>query len=116
MTNHLHQGDLPDDLNNNSHSELVSALEVQLNQLQLELRDKRFGDPLHTMIIERYSSSTSSDCEKRIKNHAESLNHEITATVLLVSQLDEHDGLLDALDERRALEQDSMAINEMTGM
>lgn len=111
-----HVGELPDDLNNNSHSELINALEIQLKQLQHELREKRFGDPLRTMIIERYSSSTSADCEQRIKNHAKSLDDEITTATNLVHQLNEHDGLLDALDERRSLEQDRMAINEMTGM
>jgi len=111
-----HVGDLPDDLNNNSHSELVSALELQLKQLQLELRDKRFGDPLHAMIIERYSSSTSNDSEPRINNHAQSLDDEVEVAQRLTRQLNEHEGLLDALDERRAIEQDRMAINEMTGM
>ncbi|MFK7859502.1 MAG: hypothetical protein AB8B64_11785 [Granulosicoccus sp.] len=111
-----HVGELPDDLNDNSHSELVSALETQLKLLQLELRDKRFGDPLHTMIIERYSSATSSDSKQRINNHAQSLDDEISAAERLLRKLNEHDGLLDALDERRMIEQDRMAINEMTGM
>ncbi len=111
-----HVGELPDDLNNNSHSELVNALDMQLKQLQLELRDKRFGDPLHTMIVERYSSANAAESEQRVKNHAQSLDNEIKAAEELICQLDEHEGLLDALDERRALEQDRMAINEMTGM
>jgi len=111
-----HVGELPDDLNNNSHTELVNALETQLKQLQIELRDKRFGDPLHTMIIERYSSSSSADSEQRVKNHAQSLDNEIVAANTLASQLEDHDGLLDALEERRAVEQDRLAINELTGM
>ncbi|MFK8082014.1 MAG: hypothetical protein AB8B97_17140 [Granulosicoccus sp.] len=111
-----HVGDLPDDLNNNSHNELVGALELQLKQLQLELRNKRFGDPLHAMIIERYSSSTSTDSHQRIANHAQSLDDEVSVAKRLLRQLQEHEGLLDALDERRAIEQDRMAINEMTGM
>lgn len=111
-----HVGELPDDLNNNSHTELVNALEIQLKQLQLELRDKRFGDPLHTMIIERYSSANSADSEQRISKHANELDDEISTAEQLVVQLQEHEGLLDALDARRALEQDRMSINEMTGM
>ena len=111
-----HVGELPDDLNNDSHSELISALETQLKELQAELRHKRFGDPLQSMIVERYSSSDTSESERRIQSHAHSLDTETSQTRELVKQLEEHDGLLDALDERRSVEQDRMAINEMTGL
>lgn len=110
-----HVGELPDDLNNNSHNELVSALEKQLKELQLELREKRFSDPLHTQIVERYSASSTVDCELRINNHAQSLDIEIESARTQIRQLGDHDGLLDALDERRAVEQDRMSINELTG-
>ena len=111
-----HVGDLPDDLNNNSHAELVSALETQLKKLQRLLRQERFGDPLQSMIVERYSSSTDADCERRINTHAQSLDEEITGAQRQLNQLADKDGLLDALDARRALEQDRMSINELTGM
>ncbi len=111
-----HVGELPDDLNNNSHAELISALETQLKTLQAILRQKRFGDPLQSMIVERYSSSTAADCERRINTHAQSLDDEIAAAQRLAKQLTDNDGLLDALDTRRALEQDRMSINELTGM
>ena len=111
-----HVGELPDDLNDDSHSELVSALEAQLKDLQAQLRHKRFGDPLQSMIVERYSSSDTSDSERRIQSHAHSLDAETSLARELIKQLDEHDGLLDALDERRSVEQDRMAINEMTGL
>ena len=111
-----HVGELPDDLNNDSHNELISALETQLKELQAELRYKRFGDPLQSMIVERYSSSDTSDSERRIQSHAHSLDTETSQARELVQQLEEHDGLLDALDERRSVEQDRMAINEMTGL
>ena len=110
-----HVGELPDDLNNDSHSELVSALEAQLKELQAELRHKRFGDPLQSMIVERYSSADTSDSERRILSHAHSLDAETSHARELVKQLDDHDGLLDALNDRRSVEQDRMAINEMTG-
>ena len=110
-----HVGELPDDMDLNSHNELVAALEQQLKQLQLELRTKRFSDPLLSMIVERYSSSNTVDCEQRINNHASSLDAEIEAAMALSASLSSHDGLLDALDERRAVEQDKLAINELTG-
>ena len=110
-----HVGELPDDLNNNSHDELVGALEAQLKRLQADLRTKRFGDPIVAMIVERYSSSNQQDCERRIQNHAKSLQEEITSARELDKHLNSHDELLDALDARRALEQDRMSINEMTG-
>jgi len=111
-----HVGDLPDDLTDNSHEELVRALQLQLKQLQSELRQLRFGDPLHTSIVERYSSSTDLDCQHRIKVHAESLDIEIENMKLLVVQLDTQTGLLDALEQRRKVEMDRLAINELTGM
>lgn len=110
-----HVGELPDDLNNNSHNELVKALEKQLKELQMQLRDKRFSDPLHTQIVERYSASSTADCELRIQNHAQSLDIEIASAQTQIKQLVDQEGLLDALDERRAVEQDRMAINELTG-
>ena len=110
-----HVGELPDDMDLNSHNELVAALEQQLKQLQLELRTKRFSDPLLSMIVERYSSSNTVDCEQRINNHASSLDAEIEAAMALSASLSSHDGLLDALVERRAVEQDKHAINELTG-
>jgi len=111
-----HVGELPDDLNNNSHAELISALETQLKTLQTQLRQQRFGDPLKSMIVERYSASTSTDCERRIDAHAQSLDDEIASAQKLTKQLEDEDGLLDALDTRRAFEQDRMSINELTGM
>ena len=110
-----HVGELPDDLNNNSHNELVTALEQQLKRLQEDLRTRRFGDPIQTMIVERYSSSSQSECERRIHRHATSLQEEITKACHLDEHLNTRDELLEALDERRALEQDRMSINEMTG-
>lgn len=111
-----HIGDLPDDLNDNSHDELIVALEAQLKRLQTELRQQRFGDPLRAMIVERYSSPNAGECEKRINDHAASLDFETDAMNRLYRQLDTQDGLLDSLDDRRAIEQDRLAINEMTGV
>lgn len=111
-----HVGELPDDLNNNSHNELVKALELQLKQLQSELRQKRFSDPLQTMIVERYASASNADCERRILSHATSLDVEIQSAQRTLIQLAQTEGLLVALDDRRAIEQDRMAINEMTGL
>lgn len=108
-------GELPDDLHDDSQGELIAALEEQLKQLQFALRQARFGDPLHTMIVERYSSSDTQLCEKRINDHAASLDSEISAMQRLSRQLNTHEGLLDSLDERRAVEQDRLAIDEMTG-
>jgi len=109
-------GELPDDLNNNSHRELISALEAQLKTLQNDLRHKKFGDPMNTMIVERYASPNPTDAEQRIQRHADSLDTESLQAELLVESLDSYDGLLDALEERRAVEQDRLAIDEMTGI
>lgn len=111
-----HVGDLPDDLSDNSHEELILALQQQLKQLQMELRQLRFGDPLHSQIVERYASLENADCERRINRHADSLDIEIENTKLLASQLDTQFGLMDALEQRREVEMDRLAIDELTGM
>ncbi len=110
-----HVGELPDDLDKNSHRELVKALEMQLKVLQQQLREKRFGDPLQTMIVERYSSTNEAECNRRIETHASSLGTQIDTTEHLIEQLENPDGLKDALDHRRAIEWDRQAIDEMTG-
>ncbi len=110
-----HVGELPDDLDQNSHMELVKALEMQLKALQQELREKRFGDPLQTMIVERYASTNEAECTRRMKSHASSLDTEIETTEHLVAQLASPEGLTDALEHRRAIEWDRLAIDELTG-
>lgn len=110
-----HIGSLPDDLTDDSHEELIEALETQLRQLQNSLRQQRFGDPLQAMIVDRYSSTDSAICEKRIEEHSDSLDNEISAMKRLNCRLESHQGLLDSLDERRAVEQDRLAIDQMTG-
>jgi len=48
-----HVGELPDELTEDSHGELINALEGQLKQLQKEFRQLRFSDPLLNQIIDR---------------------------------------------------------------
>ena len=111
-----HVGSLPDDLSGTSHSELIQALEQQLKDLQAELRRSRFADPLQQQIVERYATRYDVDSHRRIEQHADSLDREINRLQLLSTLLATDEGLIDALDDRRAVELDRLAIDELTGM
>lgn len=110
-----HVGDLPDDLSGNEHEELIQALEQQLRQLQNELRQERFGNPLLAQIIERYSASDEQQTRQRVTRHADSLDKEIARLHRCLQQLDSREGLLAELAERREIEQNRMIIDSMTG-
>jgi len=109
-------GEIPEDLGNESQEELISQLRQQLKVLQSELRQLKFGDPLQQLIIERYSANHPAESENRIKKHAQSLQHETRHQQHLLANVATMDGLQQALLQRRMIEQDKMAINELTGM
>ena len=111
-----HVGELPDDLTDDSHEELVNALKLQLKQLQQELREKRFGEPLHAQIVERYGDNDNAICEQRFAQHAKSLDTEIRQVGQRMNQIKTGEGLQSALLERREIEQDRLAIDEITGV
>lgn len=110
-----HIGDLPDDVSGNDHEELIQALEEQLRQLQNQLRHARFGNPLLSQIIERYSSADENQSQERISRHADTLDTEISRLRTLLQRLETDEGLLAELAVRREIEQDRMMINRMTG-
>ena len=110
-----HVGELPDGITDDSHEELISALELQLKQLQIELRNLRFGDALQTQIVERYSDVDNTRTRDRVSMHAKELDKVIHASEETVKQLKTDEGLQLALERRRDIELDRMSINEMTG-
>lgn len=111
-----HVGDLPDDLSDTDHDELIAALHAQLKQLQSELQQIRTGNPLQTQIVERYQATNETKCEQHIQQHAKALDQEIRQLQSLEPALETRPGLLAALEERRTIEWDRMAIDEMTGL
>ena len=110
-----HVGELPEGLTDDSHEELISALELQLKQLQRELRQQRFGDALQAQIVERYSDSSNTGVQQKIAKHAKELDRVITDNERTQRQLATEVGLQLALVERRAIELDRMSIDELTG-
>jgi hypothetical protein len=110
-----HVGDLPEDLTDTSHQDLISALELQLKLLQRELRNQRFGDALMTQIVERYSDTNNERIEANVALHAKQLDQEISENETAIERLDSKSGLQKALDQRRSIELDRMTIDEMTG-
>ena len=110
-----HVGDLPDELSDTSHKELISALELQLKLLQRELRQERFGDALLTQIVERYSDSNHQQIEAKVALHAKQLDQELNRNNSEIERLNTPAGLKLALNQRRSIELDRMTINEITG-
>lgn len=110
-----HVGDLPQDLTDTSHQELISALELQLKLVQQELRQQRFGDALLTQIVERYSDSNNQRMEAKVALHAKELDQEIRQNENVIERLNTQAGLQMALNQRRSIELDRMTIDEITG-
>jgi len=110
-----HVGELPDELTEDSHGELIKALEKQLKQLQAEFRQLRFSDPLLNQIIDRYSDSSQHRTEQRVMEHAAILDKEIAKIQSTLKSLSTDAGFEEALATRRAIELDRLAINELTG-
>ena len=110
-----HVGELPDDLDGNEHEELIQALEQQLRQLQAELRQARFGSPLHVQIVERYSANDEETTRRRVLQHADSLDTEVSRLQSQMQRLNSEEGLLAELADRREIEQNRMIIDSMTG-
>ncbi len=110
-----HVGDLPDDLSATDHDDLINALQTQLRQLQNELRQARFSDPLRVQIVERYSDGDEQQTLQRVMHHAQSLDAESEHLDTLRQNLDSDESLAEALDARRKIELDRLVINQMTG-
>ena len=110
-----HVGDLPEDLSDTSHQELISALELQLKLLQHELRQQRFGDALRTQIVDRYSDSSTQKIEANVASHAKQLDQELRQNDKEIEKLNTKIGLELALNQRRSIEMDRMTIDEITG-
>lgn len=110
-----HVGELPAGITDDSHEELINALELQLKQLQIELRNLRFGDALQTQIVERYSDMDNLRTQDRISLHAKELDQVIRTNEATMTQLKTEEGLQFALDRRRDIELDRLSIDEMTG-
>ncbi|MGK0228303.1 MAG: hypothetical protein ACI9US_000961, partial [Gammaproteobacteria bacterium] len=110
-----HVGDLPEDLTDKSHKELISALELQLKLVQRELRQQRFGDALLTQIVERYSDSNNHRMEAKVALHAKQLDQEIRHNETVIERLNTQAGLQLVLNQRRSIESDRMTIVEITG-
>jgi hypothetical protein len=111
-----HVGDLPDDFSARDHEDLISALELQLRQLQHTLRQQRFGDPLQRQIVERYRADDETQTLGHVKRHAQSLDAAITSLQRQLAQLDNPESLMSALAERRELELDRLVIDRLTGL
>lgn len=109
-------GQLPDDIGDDSHDQLVRALEQQLTLLQTELRQRRFADPLQRQIVDRYDALSEEGRQHHIEQHARNLDIEIEQVKRDYQSLLQSDGLQRALSVRRDIELNRLAINEMTGL
>lgn len=109
-------GELPEDIGDDSHEQLIQALEQQLKQLQAELRQRRVADPLHEQIVDRYHAASDEGRQHNIERHARILDSEIEQVQRDYRALQQAGGLQHALLARRDIELNRLSINEMTGL
>lgn len=111
-----HVGELPDALADGGTDALERLLLAQLHDLQRRLRHARGGDPLRTMIVDRYAVDDPHESERRFDEHAGALDDETARAESMIRRVAEPDGLQAALGERREKELDRLWIDEMTGV
>ena len=109
-----HVGGLPDALDGADADALVGALERQLEGMRRALERARGGDP-RAELLARYDGADDAARARRVARHAERLDAETARLERLVAGLAGADGLEDALDDRRELERDRLAVDELTG-
>ena len=110
-----HVGDLPEALDGTDADALVGALERQLEGMRRALDRARGGDPFRAELLARYDGADDAARARRVARHAERLDAETVRLERLVASLRDADGLADALDDRREIERDRLAVDELTG-
>jgi len=110
-----HIGDLPKGLVANSHDELIKLLERQLRAEQLKLQKARFNNGFERMLLERYQREDESSERIAFVRHATSLDEEIHKLSVQNDLIKTESGLLQALDDRKLVEQDRVSISRLTG-
>jgi len=111
-TNHV--GELPDTWSGESTEELESALEKQLRELEIRSAALHSKDPVLQMILDRYLGHDANDIDRQIQVHRDNLSAELKRIKLLRTSLSSEEGWTNALEKRRDIELDKLAVAELT--
>jgi len=111
-TNHV--GELPDTWSSESTEELESALEKQLRDLEIRSAALHCQDPVLQMILDRYLGHDANDIDRQIQVHRDNLTAEIERIKLQRTSLSSEEGWANALEKRRDIELDKLAVAELT--
>jgi len=109
-----HVGELPDTWSDSSTSELVTALEVQLRELEHRSASLQIQNPLLQLILDRYLGYDTHDVERRIESHRDSLTLKIDRLHAQRSELKNKEGFIEALEERKRIELDKLVLADLT--
>lgn len=111
-----HVGNLSDLFSQSDPQRLERVLLGIQRTLQLRLRHVLQQDPLSQQIIDRYNARDADETDRRFKQHEQALRNAIETADLELARLRTEDGLRNALQQRRAVEQDRLSIAELTGL
>lgn len=109
-----HVGDLPLTWSDDSSGELVKALEIQLQNLEIRASRLQSNDSLLQLILGRYLAYDTNDVTRRIEAHEEQLKNENSQLKHQRELLKTDEGFQDALDERRDIELDKLVLSNLT--
>ena len=110
-----HIGDLPKGILADSHEKLIKLLERQLKSEQWKLRQARFNSGFERMLLDRYQRDDTTAEQYAFGQHAASLDAEIQRLSEQYKLIKSDSGLLSALQDRKLIEQDRIAISRLTG-
>ena len=110
-----HIGDLPKGILADSHEQLIRLLERQLKREQWKFRQARFNSGFERMLLDRYQREDSTAEQTAFELHAASLDTEVQRLSEQFKLIKSDSGLRSALQDRKLVEQDRVAISRLTG-
>ena len=110
-----HIGALPKGILADSHEQLIRLLERQLKREQWKFRQARFSNGFERMLLDRYQREEPAAEQTAFEQHAASLDAEIKRLSAQFKLIKSDSGLHSALQERKLVEQDRVAISRLTG-
>ena len=110
-----HIGDLPKGILADSHEQLIRLLERQLKREQWKFRQARFNSGFERMLLDRYQREDPTAEQTAFEQHAASLDTEVQRLSEQFKLIKSDSGLRSALQDRKLVEQDRVAISRLTG-
>ena len=110
-----HIGDLPKGILADSHEQLIRLLERQLKREQWKFRQARFNSGFERTLLDRYQREEPAAEQSAFEQHAASLDAEVQRLSEQFKLIKSDAGLHSALQDRKLVEQDRVAISRLTG-